>query len=340
MTIMRNPWLAGAFCAALLNVVAGGAGTQARAQYSRRTPVVEAVQKTRASIVTVKVDKRGSYGRSRETTGSGVIVDERGYLVTNQHVVQDGYRIVITLADGTEIRAEVVAEESRCDLAILRVRTEKKLPALLLAPASDIMVGETVIAVGHPFGYRNTVSTGIISAVGRQITMPSEEVLSGLLQTDASINPGNSGGPLLNINGELIGINVALREGARGIAFAINADTVKHMLSKHLSALRVAGVSHGLGCREKVVAEGKDRQRVVVAAVAQGTPAADAGLKRGDEIRAVGKHAVTNRFDVERALWDRRPGEKVELNVVREGKTLKVALILGAGQRAESVARN
>ena len=96
------------------------------------------------------------------------------------------------------------------------------------------MVGETVIAIGHPFGYTNTVSTGIISALGREITMPEGEVLGNLIQTNASINPGNSGGPLLNINGELIGINVALREGAQGIAFALNADTVQQVLSKHL----------------------------------------------------------------------------------------------------------
>jgi serine protease Do len=336
MKNMRKSSLLAAVCAALWTVVVGGAGIEVRAQYSRRTPIVEAVQKTRASIVTVKVEK---HGRSRETVGTGVLIDERGYLVTNVHVVQDGVRVVVTLFDGNELRADVVVEEPRCDLAILRVHAGKKLPALLLAPASDIMVGETVIAVGHPYGYRNTVSTGIVSALDREITMPSEEVLAGLIQTDASINPGNSGGPLLNINGELIGINVALRDGARGIAFAINSDTVKQVLSRHLSALRVAGVRHGLACKESVHSEGKDRQRVVVAAVIEGTPAADAGLKRGDQIVAVGRRTVTNRFDVERSLWDRHPGEQVELQVIRHGKPLKVALTLGDGQTGERLAR-
>ena len=107
---------------------------------------------------------------------------------------------------------------------------------LPLAPVDDLMVGETVIAIGHPFGYTHTVSTGIISALGREITMPTGDVLTGLIQTNASINPGNSGGPLLNINGEFIGINVALREGAQNIAFAINAGTVKSFLQQHLSA--------------------------------------------------------------------------------------------------------
>jgi serine protease Do len=192
-------------------VVASGAGTEARAQYSRRTPIVEAVQKTRDSVVTVKVFKSG---RSKETVGTGVIVDERGFIITNRHVIHQGQRVTIRLADGLDVSARVLAADPRCDLAILRIRTSRALQALLLAPASDVMVGETVIAVGHPFGYRNTVSTGIISAVDREIEMPTGDILSGLLQTDANINPGNSGGPLLNINGELIGINAALREGA------------------------------------------------------------------------------------------------------------------------------
>jgi serine protease Do len=135
----------------------------------------------------------------------------------------------------------------------------------------------------------------------------------------------------LNINGELIGINVALREGAQGIAFAINSDTVKAMLSKYLSALKVAGVRHGLGCREKVKAEGKERQRVVVAKVGQGTPAASAGIQCGDEILQVGARKVSNRFDVERALWDSKPGQKVNLKVKRGARTITVPLTLTRG---------
>jgi serine protease Do len=334
---MRNKWLGAALSAAVLTVVASGAGTEARAQYSRRTPIVEAVEKTKNGIVTIKVHKAGSYS-SRGTTGTGVIVDERGYIITNRHVVHNGETVKVTLYDGTALRGRILTEDPRCDLAILKVKASRKLHALLLAPASDVMVGETVIAVGHPFGYRNTVSTGIISATGREIRMPTDDLLTGLFQTNASINPGNSGGPLLNINGELIGINVALREGAQGIAFAINADTVKQMLSKHLSALRVAGVKHGLACRENVSPEGKERQRVVVAGVAEGTAAASAGVKRGDQIRRIGKRPVTNRFDVERALWDSRPGEKVELEVVRDGKVMTVALTL-KGPRGDTVAR-
>jgi serine protease Do len=297
--------------------------------YSRRSPIVEAVQKTRQSIVTIRVPR----ARSRDMVGTGVIVDERGFVVTNRHVVGGANSVSLRLADGSELTGEVVVDETAQDLAVLRLKTSKKLPALALAPTSDLMVGETVIAIGHPFGYTNTVSTGIISALGREIAMPTGDVLGGLIQTDASINPGNSGGPLLNINGELIGINVALREGAQGIAFAINAATVKQVLQKHLSALRVAGVSHGLNMQEKVLAETGSRQRVVVANETN-------SLRKGDEIITVGDRSVANTFDVERALWDAKPGQKVALKVVRGGHEMTVQLTLqsgsGAGQVAEA----
>jgi serine protease Do len=222
----------------------------------------------------------------------------------------------------------VVIDESPRDLAILRIHGERGFQALPLGPASDLMVGETVIAVGHPFGYAHTVSQGIVSALGREITMPSGDVLSGLIQTDASINPGNSGGPLLNINGELIGINVALREGAQGIAFAINAEQVKEVLSRQLSVSRMAGLCHGLSCSEKVRSEGPNRQRVVVARVGDETPAAQAGVRPGDEILLVAGRPVVNRFDVERSLWGYRSGERVPLRILRQGKEMTVPLTL------------
>src|SRR5262245_19802745 len=182
--------------AVLVGVVLGGAGTESKAQYSRRTPVVEAVKKTRDSIVTIKVERRINWGR-KEIVGTGVIVDERGYVVTNRHVVTGADRLAVHLADGTEAAAEILTEDSQHDLAILKLAVRRKLKALPFGPASDLMVGETVIAIGHPFGYTNSVSTGIVSALDREVSMPDGEVLRGLIQTNASINPGNSGGPLL-----------------------------------------------------------------------------------------------------------------------------------------------
>jgi serine protease Do len=210
-------------------LVSGISGSE-KVLFPRKGPVVIAVQKTRDSIVTIEGPRSGLSPQ----VGSGVIIDERGIVITNCHVVGPARVVRVSLADGSQCKAKVVAAEKAWDLAILKLETNKKLKALSLGTIDDLMVGESVIAIGNPFGYTNSVSTGIISALNREITMPTGDVLTGLIQTDASINPGNSGGALLNINGELIGINVALRDGARGIAFALNAGTVRKVLQKHL----------------------------------------------------------------------------------------------------------
>jgi serine protease Do len=316
-----------AAAAMLVAVLIGGAGTESRAQYSRRTPIVEAVKKTRNGIVTIKVARPGEGGH-KDVVGTGVIVDERGYVITNCHVVSGAERVTVQLADGTRVEGRVHTEDRRHDLAILKLTTGKKLQALGFAPGSDLLVGETVIAVGHPFGFTNTVSTGIISALGREITMPDGETLTNLIQTNASINPGNSGGPMLNINGELIGINVALREGAQGIAFALNADTVQKMLARHLSAGKMARLGHGLTCREVVQEGAPARQQVVIDRVAANSPAALAGLRRGDVLVKLGEWSVANRFDVERALWNCKAGDRVEASIARNGTLANVSLKL------------
>jgi serine protease Do len=337
MDAMRHAWSRAAMPLVLVVLFGNGAGTEARAQYSRKTPIVEAVRKTKDAVVTIKVDKKGGVVR-KETTGTGVIVDERGYIVTNRHVVATAEQIKVHITDGTELVAEIIMEDPSHDLAVLKVRPEKKLSALSFGPSSDLMVGETVIAVGHPFGYINTVSTGIVSALGRDVTMPDGDSLTGLIQTNASINPGNSGGPLLNINGELVGINVALREGAQGIAFALPSDAVQQILSKRLSAAKLSGLVHGITCKESVAEDVKDRQRVIVDDVAKATPAELAGLQRGDVILCVAERLVANRLDVERALWSCKVGAKVDVTIVRQGKEKVVTLLLDRKSDAERVA--
>ena len=162
------------------------------------------------------------------------------------------------------------------------------------------------------------MTRGIISAVNRKIELPGGLMLTGLIQTDAAINPGNSGGPLLNINGEFIGINTALRDGAQGISFAINTDTIKRVLSEKLSAFNVAGVSHGLQVQE-------DHQRLIVADRNRAS-----GLRAGDEIRTVGNYNVSNTFDLERAMWETKPGQQVVVSVFRHGQEVSTTLTLQA----------
>lgn len=288
--------------------------------FSRRNPVVEAVNKTRESVVTLKVTRETESGK-KEVVGTGVVVDERGYVVTNYHVIADAVRIVAYLSDKTAVEAMVHATISKQDLAILRIEGKASLKAMAISSSADLMVGETVIAVGSPYGYTNTVSTGIVSALGREIPGPKGESLKGLIQHSSSINPGNSGGPLLNINGELIGINVAMREGAQNIAFAINAETLKQALATRLSAQRVSRVSHGLKVSENVKEEGETRQTVQVSEEVE-------GLQKGDVLVKMGSVNTQNRFDVERACWGYKAGEKVTAVVVREGKSTTVEVTL------------
>jgi serine protease Do len=313
-----------ALLALALFAAAAGADTCA----TRRTPIIQAVDKTRSAVVAIKVAPPGG---GKDHVGSGVIIDERGYIVSNRHVVGNCKTPRVQLPGGEVLQAEVLFAEARWDLAVLRIHTDRALHALPLAPSDDLMVGEQVIAVGHPYGYHNTVSVGIISALGREITMPTGDVLGDLIQTDASINPGNSGGPLLNVNGELIGITCALRLEARGIAFAISAATVKHALGTMLSARRVAGVHHGLACAEKTVSETGDRQRVLIA------KSRDRKLRQGDEIVTMAERPVRCAFDVERSLWEARPGETIELRVRRDGRLVVVPLTLAASPGTEWV---
>jgi len=201
------------------------------AQVSRVTPVVQAVRKNRASVVAIYPP-----GKTK-AFATGIIVHEKGYVMTNAHVVGAYKTLIVRLFDGTELTGTVLVVEPDHDLAIIRLDTNKKLKALLPAAIDDLQVGETAIAIGNPFGYTNTVSTGIVSALNRTITLPNGATLSGLIQVDVPINPGNSGGPLLNSNGELIGMNVALHDGAQRISFAINANTIKLISAKHFRAV-------------------------------------------------------------------------------------------------------
>jgi serine protease Do len=324
-----------AFVLVLTAVVCGGSAAPLEAQFNRKSPIVEVVRKTKKGIVTLKVNKPGSWG-NREVVGTGVIVDERGYVVTAHHVIANATSIAVHLHDKTVLKAAVHTEDVSNDMAILRVSPKNvKLHALPFGPGSDLEVGETVIAIGNPYGYVRSVTTGIISALERQITMPTGAVLTNLTQTNAAVNPGNSGGPLFNINGEWIGMIVALREGAQNIGFALNIDTVKAVVMKNLSANKMAQLKHGLIVKEQVASEGKDRQKVVVESVAARSPAARAGLKSGDVILQVAGRAVQNRFDVERALWSYKPGDRIETTILRAGRETRVAMTL-AGPKSSS----
>jgi S1-C subfamily serine protease len=174
-----------------------------------------------------------------KTVGSGVVVDARGFVVTNSHVVGEAKEVNIRFLDTEDkkgMKADVLSNKSGEDLAILRIRRKGTYTPISFANSDILEVGEQAVAIGNPFGYTGTVTLGIVSALGRELEMPSGAVLKKVIQTDASLNPGNSGGPLVNILGELIGINVALRQDAQSMGFAIPANRVRLVIKKAMAA--------------------------------------------------------------------------------------------------------
>jgi serine protease Do len=312
---------------------------------ARKTPVVLAIERVRGAVVNIHSER--TVNAPAETfalapsqnrvngMGTGIVIDPRGYIVTNQHVVEDVSVIRIRLADGASLTAQVVARSTENDLALLKVDAGRPLPTMPLGTAADLMVGETVIAIGNAYGYEHTVSEGIVSAIKRDVTLNKEVSYKSLIQTDASINPGNSGGPLVNIQGELVGVNVAIRAGAQGIGFAIPVDSMIRTVCDLMHSRRSGRTADGLFCRDRL--ESADDglvRRVVVERVDANSPAAAAGLRPGDVVTRVGGLVVCCSYDVERALLDRRPGEAVPVAVRRQGSDLAASLVLQAADQA------
>ena len=222
---------------------------------NRRTPIVKAVERVGASVVNINTeevapavrnpfrDSRNPFfdqffkeffpsrDNNRRSLGSGVIIHPEGYILTNEHVVSKATIIKVTLIDKREFDARLVGSDIKSDLAVIKIETNENLPHVSLGRSDDLMIGETVIAIGNPFGLQHTVTTGIISALHRSIKGGGNRVYREFIQLDASINPGNSGGPLLNIEGSLIGINTAIFKQAEGIGFAIPINKAKRIIN-------------------------------------------------------------------------------------------------------------
>jgi serine protease Do len=315
----------------------------------RRTPVVEVVRRVRDAVVnihserTLRANNEEGYSFTPSQNrvngmGTGIIIDPRGYIITNQHVVEDVNTIRVRLADGGSYPARMLARDHECDLALLKIDADRPLQVIPLGTVRDLMVGETVVAVGNAYGYEHTVTVGVVSATSRDVTLNKEVSYKALIQTDASINPGNSGGPLLNINGELIGVNVAIRAGAQGIGFAIPVDTMIRVSSQLLGSRGAYGSARsrlGLAVKDEVQAgeeagrQGTSLQRsLVVESVEQGGIAEQAGLQRADVLVACGDTKIQTSLDLERALLERPAGERVALRYRRRDadKSTEVAL--------------
>jgi serine protease Do len=300
----------------------------------RLTPVVVAVRQARPAVVSIRGQKLVAEPAGEATAtdaprqvngmGTGTIIDERGYILTNYHVVSDVRRIEVTMDDGRGAIADLVAYDAAADLAVIKIPATKPLPTIRIGTSEDLMVGESVIALGNAYGYEQTVTRGVISALGRDVQVSDTQSYDDLIQTDASINPGNSGGPLLNIDGEMIGVNVAVRAGAQGIGFAIPIDNALNVASKLLNVQRLRNRWHGLTTQAVDSADGPLR----VSKVERTSPAERIGIQPGDEIIRIGSQTAARPLDLERAFLDRGLSEPVPVEVRRNGQTMTLQLAL------------
>jgi serine protease Do len=275
----------------------------------------------------------GGHPRAIEARGSGFIINANGTIVTNNHVVADARSVSVTLADGTELPAHVVGRDPRTDIAVLKVDAGHPLPFIELGESNNVRPGQWVVAMGNPFGLGGTVTSGIVSARGRDI---GEGPYDNFIQVDAPINQGNSGGPLFTQDGRVIGINTAILSpsgGSVGIGFAIPSDTVRTVVAQ----LETSGhVTRGyLGVEAQKLAPGMSQalhlpnganQGALIATVQPDSPAAKAGLQPGDVIEQVDGKAVANPRDLAVDIAAVKPGEQVPLSIVRNGETQTVTV--------------
>jgi putative serine protease PepD len=270
-------------------------------------------------------------GGGQAASGSGFVIDKRGYIVTNQHVVDGASRFTVRFGEeGEPIPATLVGQDPSSDLAVLKIDPKDVkggVDALELASSKQLKPGDAAIAIGSPFGLSGTVTTGIVSALGREIEAPNGFSIPGAVQTDAAINPGNSGGPLLDADGRVIGVNSQIRSsggGNTGVGFAVPSDTVKDVVPKLIADGKIERAYIGVSSSEEPSNPG-----AVVQTVTPGGPASEAGIRAGDVITSFDGRSVRNPSDLSLAVNAKKPGDNVKVQVRRGDSTRTVEIELG-----------
>jgi len=304
----------------------------------RWTPIVKAVQAAAPSVVNIRGEKtvasatlaasQSEVGKRVNGMGTGVVIDADGYIITNHHVVEGVREISVFLADGAQYSARLIERDPETDLAIIKIDHPDPLPVITIGSSHDLMPGESVVAVGNAFGYEHTATRGIISALHRAVQVSDAQYYDDLIQTDASINPGNSGGPLLNIDGQMIGINVAVRAGAQGIGFAIPVDKAMDVAARLMRSHCAKRGWHGVEVESKGAAGDPGQAELVVRSVAENSPGEEAGLQPGDVIRRAGPIDVARALDFHRGMLRAKLGEPLDLEIRRGDDTLDLSLLL------------
>ena len=258
-------------------------------------------------------------------TGSGFVIDEEGHIVTNQHVVDGAESVTVRFSDGTEVDAEVVGTDPSTDIAVLDVdRPSSQLTPLSFAGDGSLQVGSQVIAIGSPFGLEGTLTTGVISALGREIESPNGFTIENAVQTDAALNHGNSGGPVLDTQGRVVGVAAQIRSesgGSDGIGYAVPGDTAERVARELIQDGSVEHAYLGVSLR--------DDGPATILEVVDRSPAGRAGLQAGDEVTAVDGDSIDSGDDLRAAIDAKKPGDKITLTIERAGDERTVQVTLG-----------
>jgi len=302
--------------------------------YSRA--VIATLERARGGVVALQVRARRGQ-RTVHGAGSGFLITPDGYLLTNHHVADGGEAIIVTLDDGSQREAQVIGGDIDTDLALLRIGSATVLPHLALGDSQRLRVGQVVIAIGNPQGLAQTVTTGVVSALGRSLRSRSGRLIDGVIQTDASLNPGNSGGPLLDTRAQVVGVNTAIIAGAQSLCFAISSDTARWVVSELLRHGRVRRAVLGVKAqtvplpRRTVVYHGLDGASAVqIDEVLADSPAARAGLKPGDRIVRVDRLPTPDVDTLNRVLGGERIGQRVQIELLRGTHKLSFELVPAA----------
>ena len=295
--------------------------------------VIAAVEAVGPAVVGIE---RGSGARERNGAGSGVLFTPDGFVLTNHHVVDDADRLTVGLSDGRMLRADVIGQDVDTDLAVLRISDPNggRLPWATLGDSRSMRVGQVAIAIGNPYGFQHSVTSGVVSALGRSLRARSGRLMDDIIQTDAALNPGNSGGPLVTTRGEVIGINTAMILPAQGLCFAIACNTARFVASRLMRDGKVKRSYIGVGGQNVPVPRAVARAHrlavsagVRVATIEEKSPAAAAGLLDGDVIVAFAGAPVTGVDDLHRLLTEDRVGVRVEMTILRRLERRHVTII-------------
>src|SRR5437879_3931308 len=291
--------------------------------------VITASELVSPSVVKIEVRQQARRGGS----GSGFIFTPDGFILTNSHVVYSANKIEVALPDGERCEADKVGDDPDTDLAVVRITASNPIPARL-GDSQSIRVGQLVIAIGNPYGFQATVTSGVVSALGRSLRSQSGRLIDNIIQTDAALNPGNSGGPLVTSNGEVIGVNTAVIRPAQGICFAIAINTAKFVAGRLIKDGRIRrgyiGVAGQNAPLHRMLVRGHHLQvssGVFVAGIEPDSPAARAGLREGDLIVAFNDQAIAHVDALHRALTDYEPGARANLTVLRGTEKIVLSIV-------------